>query len=335
MRRFAEGPPELAAEVRPRQAGRGGEIVDGERLGVTGVGEVLRPQEVPRGRMEDQGTRGRAGGRHGASVAARRRHASTGTPIPSGTMTLAGYDHLLAAGRRLQWDDAQVDLGPDADAWPALDPALTARVTALVAGFCVAEVAVATHLEPFGPAAGDPSAAACFALQAQDERRHARFFARVAREVLGVDPVAGVRDLAAPGVVTLFEADLPALAARLAAGDAELAEAVGLYHLVLEGIVFGIGQEALLETLTAADVLPGLRAGLTRVQADERWHVGLGVMCLQDAGGVAGAGDVAALAARAAAAWGADVATPGRVDRALAVHARRLAVLTRAAVVAR
>ncbi|UTI63657.1 hypothetical protein NBH00_20225 [Paraconexibacter antarcticus] len=250
-------------------------------------------------------------------------------------MTLAGYDHLLAAGRRLQWDDAAVDLRADAAAWPALDPALAARVTALVAGFCVAEVAVAAHLHPFGPAAGNPSAAACFALQAQDERRHARFFARAAAEVLGIDPDTGARAFAAPGVLALFETDLPALADRLAAGDAALPEAVGLYHLVLEGIVFAIGQEALLDTLTVAGVLPGVRDGLARVQGDERWHVGLGVMCLQDAGGTAEAGDVATLAARAAAAWGPDVATPERVERALAVHARRLTVLARAGAAAR
>ncbi len=56
-----------------------------------------------------------------------------------------------------------------------------------------------------------------------------------------------------------------------------LAAGVGLYHLVLEGIVFAAGQAALLERLERLGTLPALLDGATRVAADERWHVGLGV----------------------------------------------------------
>jgi ribonucleoside-diphosphate reductase beta chain len=246
-------------------------------------------------------------------------------------MTLAGFDHLLAAGQRLQWDAETLDLTADAAAWRAVPAAAAGRVRRLVAGFCVAEVAVAEHLEPFAPATADPRAQACFRLQQGDERRHARFFARVAREVVGLDPagadpVRGVRAVAPPEVVRLFDTDLPALAARLAAGAARLEEGVGLYHLVLEGIVFSIGQTALLDELDALGTLPTVRDGLARVQGDERWHVGLGVMCLQAAGASA---DVEALAARAATAWGPHVATSGRVAHALATHRRRTAMLER------
>ncbi|WP_354700553.1 hypothetical protein DSM112329_00832 [Paraconexibacter sp. AEG42_29] len=239
-------------------------------------------------------------------------------------MTLAGYDHLLAAARRLQWDDGAIDLTADAAAWPSVDAGARHRITELVAGFCVAERAVAEHLSPFAAAAGDRSLAAeCFAVQAGDERRHARFFDRVAREVVRHDPdAADDGGLVTAGLRALFEHDLPALARRLAGGDASLAEGVGLYHLVLEGIVFAIGQQALTDELEAAAVLTGTLEGVRRVQGDERWHVGLGVMCLQDAGLRT---DVGAAAERAAAAWGPDVATPQRVATVLAVHERRLA----------
>lgn len=243
-------------------------------------------------------------------------------------MTLAGYGHLLAAGQRLQWHAAGIDLSADARAWPQLAPAAADRIRRLVAGFCVAEVAVAAHLEPFVAAATDRQARACFRLQQGDEQRHARFFARVAREVVGLDPEAGARALAAPGIVRLFDTDLPALAQRLAAGTAVLDEAVGLYHLVLEGIVFAVGQAALLDELDAAGTLPGTREGVGRVQGDERWHVGLGVMCLQDAGARV---DVGPAAARAATAWGPELATPERVAHAVAGHRRRTALLARAA----
>jgi ribonucleoside-diphosphate reductase beta chain len=235
-------------------------------------------------------------------------------------VTLAGYDHLLTAAQRLQWDAEAIDLRPDAVAWPSLDPAARRRIGALIAGFRVAERAVAEHLAPFADAAGDdPVARECFLVQAGDERRHARFFTRVAAEVAGLE---GDDTLVAPALRALFEAELPALAARLARGDATLTEAVGLYHLVLEGIVFAVGQRALEDELRALAVLPGTLDGILRVQADERWHVGLGVMCLQDRGRSV---DVTAAAARAAIAWGPEIATPARVDAVLAVHGRRVA----------
>ena len=56
-----------------------------------------------------------------------------------------------------------------------------------------------------------------------------------------------------PEFLALFEVRLP-VAASSAPG-----EAVGLYHMVLEGVVFTAGQLALLDLLD--DRLPGLRSG--------------------------------------------------------------------------
>ncbi|MTD43947.1 ribonucleotide reductase [Conexibacter sp. W3-3-2] len=242
---------------------------------------------------------------------------------------LAGYQHLLFAGRRLQWDEAAIDLAPDARAVADLPTAVRARLDRLVAGFCVAETAVAQHLDPYvaRSAAVDPDAHACFALQQGDERRHARFFARVADEVLGLP--ADRRALAGPAIVGLFEDDLPRRAAALAADADAFGAAVGLYHLVLEGIVFAIGQDALLDELDAlGGALPGTRAGVARVQGDERWHVGLGVLHLRTLGAPV---DVTEPARRAAAAWGPGIATVARVDRVLRAHARRVGFVPAAA----
>ena len=49
VRRLAEGAAELAAEVCAREAGGAGEVVDAERLGVPGVGQVLGAQQVADG----------------------------------------------------------------------------------------------------------------------------------------------------------------------------------------------------------------------------------------------------------------------------------------------
>ena len=175
----------------------------------------------------------------------------------------ADYPHFLGLAERAQWDEARIDLRADAQAWPQV---ATPRLTELVAGFTVGEQGVAEHLHAFA----DGPAAACFEAQQRDERRHARFFARYAATIGMDDPRAHV----SPAFLELFEIRLPEAAAG-APG-----EAVGLYHMVLEGVVFTAGQLALLELVD--ERLPGLKLGAELVLRDERWHVGFGARCLAD-----------------------------------------------------
>ena len=248
-------------------------------------------------------------------------------------MFVAGYGHFLRTAASAQWDEAAVDLRPDAEAWPRLDPRLHERIARLVAGFCVAETAVATEILTFAAAAGDPDVAACFEAQAVDERRHARFFDRVAAEVAGVpgDSAAQRRTALSPRLedefLELFEERLPAVA-RALAGDAppgSLAAAVSLYHLVLEGVVFATGQLALARLLDGGE-LPGLRRGTELVLRDERWHIGLGARLLDDLGHAATDGAVERVLEEAetmAAAWG-DAIDPELGRSVLGLHRRRL-----------
>jgi ribonucleoside-diphosphate reductase beta chain len=238
---------------------------------------------------------------------------------------LAGYDHLLAAARRASWDAEAIALDRDAAAAARLTDCDRAQLTALVAGFCLAEHAVAEELAPYVRAAGemgdDPTARECFAAQARDEARHARFFERVAGEVLGLRlPAAG----APAAIASLFEQELPDAARALAADAAPdtMAAAVGLYHLVLEGIAFAVGQDAL-HGLATRTGLSGIADGVGRVQDDERWHVGLGVLHLQRLGSAV---DVSGPSLRALAAWGPTIATEERVARVLAAHRRRVQI---------
>jgi ribonucleoside-diphosphate reductase beta chain len=203
---------------------------------------------------------------------------------------IAGYQHFLRLASRIQWDAEAIDLSADAAAWPVDE-----RITGYVAGFLVGEEGVAEHLGAFLTADG---AQAVFDVQKRDEERHARFFQRYAEAVGMADPRSFVSDEFAE----LFEVRLPRAAA--AAG----VEAVGVYHMVLEGVVFTAGQYALLELVD--DRLPGLREGMELVLRDERWHVGFGTRCLADA-------DL-----RAAAVW-----APEHAQRVTANLHRRLAAI--------
>jgi ribonucleoside-diphosphate reductase beta chain len=233
---------------------------------------------------------------------------------------LAGYEHFARVAERLRWDDAGIDLDADAAAWPRLGPARRRRIEAFVAAFRLAEERVAVDLAPFVDAAPDPAMAECFRLQERDEERHSRFFARYEREVIPTrDPGAAVP---AP-VAALFEDRLRSTAAALADDGDRLGEAVALYHLVLEGVVFSAGQAALMAELEHGGP-PGLREGLGRVVADERWHIGFGARVVQDCG--LGDGEARALGsdgAEAVEAWGGLVPRERR-DAAVLLHERRL-----------
>jgi ribonucleoside-diphosphate reductase beta chain len=241
------------------------------------------------------------------------------------------YDSFVVLAESLQWDEATIDFAPDRQAWPALDAAGNARVLGLIAGFCIAESAVSGHLGSFQDAVSDDSVAAAFRAQARDEHRHARFFDRVAAEVVAVpgDDIAArqdvLRTLVSPDLVALFEERLPATARRLAEDHEGLTAAVGLYHMVLEGVVLLAGQNAMLDTLDRLPVgLPGVRRGVELVLRDERWHIGFGTRLVQGAGlGQDELEELLALGQAAAGAWG-DLVSPGAAERAVRIHRNRL-----------
>jgi ribonucleoside-diphosphate reductase beta chain len=239
---------------------------------------------------------------------------------------------------RLQWNAMAIDLAPDARAWPELPAERRERLTTLLAGFRVAEDAVAEDIAPFADVARKSELAShesllawVFYLQRRDEQRHAQFFDRVAAEVLalGGDTPAERREAArehAPrALLELFEERLPEIAGELAAGRTGLADGIGLYHMLLEGVVFEAGQHALLDDLED-DALPGVREGVARVERDERWHIGFGLRCLIEAKPSQDLlDDLLVRAEDAAEAWGDAIPAETR-ERAVRMCARRLSV---------
>ena len=243
---------------------------------------------------------------------------------------LATYSQIVA---KLQWEPGAIDLAPDAQAWTRLPDERRRRLTTLLAGFRVAEDAVAEHLTPFADRAEhvDTMMMWIFFLQRRDEDRHALFFDRVAAEVLRLpgdtpaERLAAAREHVPTGFLELFEKRLPAMAAELAAGRAGILDGIRLYHMVLEGAVFSAGQRALLDDLYDG-ALPGVREGVEHVERDERWHVGFGVRCLTEAQDPSLLlGPMLARATEAAAAWG-DAVPAATLEFAVDLCRRRLSV---------
>ncbi|MGE4424909.1 MAG: hypothetical protein AB7G37_00490 [Solirubrobacteraceae bacterium] len=190
---------------------------------------------------------------------------------------LPTYERLLAIAARGPWDPHAVDLSVDRDRIDAVAAGDRERLRGLVAGFVVAEDAVAEHLASFAPVAGDRGRAACLRAQGRDEDVHA---AATRRLWAAVGDDRDPADLVPDAFRVLFRERLPAVAAAVGHG-LPLADAVGLYHGLLEGVVFLAGQDALLDLADAHD-LPGTAGIIRRIQKDERWHVSLGMRALCD-----------------------------------------------------
>jgi ribonucleoside-diphosphate reductase beta chain len=255
------------------------------------------------------------------------------------------FSRLVA---RLPWNPGAIDLTQDARDWQALPTERRDRLLKLLAGFCVAEDAVAEHLAPYADAAREATLVSqeslmawVFFLQRRDEQRHAVLFDRIAAEVLELpgDSAAERRDAARAHVpaafLEVFEEQLPAMATELAAGRSGLDQAISLYHMLLEGVVFDAGQHALLDDL-ADGTLPGVREGIERTERDERWHVGFGLRCLiETQPSTELLADLLRRAAEAAAVWGDAVPATIRDDSARKVaHRLHVAQLTDTPVVA-
>ena len=244
---------------------------------------------------------------------------------------ITGYDHFVTLAESLQWDETDIDFSADREAWPQLTDAENTRVLGLIAGFVIAETAVSGELGSYQAAASDNSMEAAFRAQIRDEARHARFFDLVAAEVAcvpGDNPAArrdALRSLVSADLVDLFEQRLPATARRLAEDHGCLSAAVGLYHMVIEGVVLLAGQHAMLEALEGLSVkLPGVHKGSELVLRDERWHIGFGSRIVQRADiGSDEADMLLEQGETAAKVWG-DLITPDAIESAVRQHRRRL-----------
>lgn len=156
--------------------------------------------------------------------------------------------------------------------------------------FFFGEDEVADQLSPFIDAAPLEEQKYFLTTQQVDEARHAIFFSRFFKEVIG----AGGSDYGSVlksadgdltfGIKKVFEI-LDRVTGELRKGDhskPKLAQAVTLYHFVVEGTLAQTGQHFIADYLNELDVLPGFRSGMENVEKDEQRHIAFGVRLLAD-----------------------------------------------------
>ena len=200
------------------------------------------------------------------------------------------YDDLYARWERGNWQATEIDFSVDRRQWTESFSDLERRAALWnYSLFFWGEDAVADNLSPFIDAAPREEQKYFLATQQVDEARHAIFFKRFMREVcdVGDGTVAGGLDAIRPqltwGFVKTFELlDKHTAELRRDRSRTKLAQAVTMYHIVVEALLAQPGQHAITDYLTERDLLPGFRGGMHNVALDEQRHIGFGVKLLRD-----------------------------------------------------
>ena len=200
------------------------------------------------------------------------------------------YEDLYARWEKSNWRATEIDFSQDRVEWQERFTAHERRAALWnYAMFFHGEDAVADDLSPFIDAAPREEQKYFLATQQVDEARHAVFFNRFMHEVVerGEGTIASALEATRPeltwGFVKTFEMlDRVVDELRRDRSRTKLAQAVTMYHFVVEATLAQPGQHFISDYLEQRDLLPGFRAGMRNVALDEQRHIGFGVKLLHD-----------------------------------------------------
>jgi len=200
------------------------------------------------------------------------------------------YEDLYRRWEQSNWRATEIDFSVDRVEWQERFTAFE-RTAALwnYAMFFHGEDTVADDLAPFIDAAPREEQKYFLATQQVDEARHAVFFNRFMHEVVerGDGTIAGALEATRPeltwGFVKTFAMlDRVVDELRRDRSRTKLAQAVTMYHFVVEATLAQPGQHFISDYLNERDLLPGFRAGMHNVALDEQRHIAFGVKLLRD-----------------------------------------------------
>ena len=200
------------------------------------------------------------------------------------------YEDLYRRWEGGNWQATALDFTRDAEQWQADFTELERK--AAYWNYCLffwGEDAVTDGLSPYIEAAPLEEQKYFLATQQVDEARHAVFFNRFMKEVVGVggdrvsDGLQAIKPELTWGFNKIFDR-LVTMSDELRRDPSipKLAAAVTLYHVVIEATLAQPGQHFITGYLSDRDLLPAFREGMENVAADEQRHIGFGVKLLSD-----------------------------------------------------
>ncbi|MFI5028575.1 MAG: ribonucleotide-diphosphate reductase subunit beta [Solirubrobacterales bacterium] len=199
------------------------------------------------------------------------------------------YEDLYRRWEGGNWSAYDIDFSEDRNGWQALSDMQRRSAMWIYSMFFYGEDRVTDTLAPFITAAPTEEQAYFLATQQVDEARHAIFFHRFCKEVIGV----GGESLQATLSSTLSQLNwgyrgvfdrLDRMAEELRKDRSlpKYAQAITLYHLIVEGSLAQPGQHFIEDFFAAEDTMPGFSGGMANVSRDEQRHIGFGVKVLSE-----------------------------------------------------
>jgi ribonucleotide reductase beta subunit family protein with ferritin-like domain len=199
------------------------------------------------------------------------------------------YEDLYRRWEQGNWSAYDIDFSEDRTGWEGLSDIQRRSAMWIYSMFFYGEDRVADTLAPYITAAPSEEQAYFLATQQVDEVRHAVFFHRFFREVIGVGGESIQSTLASTlpqlnwGYRGIFDRlDLMAEELRKDRSLPKYAQAITLYHLIVEGSLAQPGQHFIEDFFASEATMPGFSAGMANVSRDEQRHIGFGVKVLSE-----------------------------------------------------
>jgi 1,2-phenylacetyl-CoA epoxidase catalytic subunit len=198
------------------------------------------------------------------------------------------YEDLYRRWEQSNWSAYDIDLSEDPNGWAALTEIQRRSALWTYSMFLYGEDSVADNLSPYIDAAPKEEQKYFLATQQVDEARHAVFFHRFFKEVIGAgDSIAETLAYTQPqlgwGYRNVFDRlDRMADDLRRDRSLPNFARAIALYHMVVEATLAQPGQHFIEDYFAKAGTMPGFSAGMANVSRDEQRHIGFGVKVLAE-----------------------------------------------------
>jgi hypothetical protein len=199
------------------------------------------------------------------------------------------YEDLYHRWEQGNWSAYDIDFSGDKAGWDGLTDIQRRSAMWIYSMFFYGEDRVADTLSPYVTAAPTEEQSYFLSTQQVDEVRHSVFFHRFFKEVIGVGGDSIQQTLASTlpqlnwGYRGIFDRlDLMAEELRKDRSLPKYAQAITLYHLIVEGSLAQPGQHFIEDFFASEETMPGFSSGIANVSRDEQRHIGFGVKVLSE-----------------------------------------------------
>ena len=198
------------------------------------------------------------------------------------------YTDLYRRWEQNNWSAMDLDFSRDKEGWDGLSEIQRKSALWIYSMFFFGEDSVTDNLSPYIDAAPLEEQKYFLATQQVDEARHAIFFHRFFSEVIGAgDDIAATLAFTEQhlgwGYRQVFNRlDRMAEELRRDRSLPKFAQAITLYHLVVEAAMAQPGQHFIEDFFVREGTMPGFSAGMEHVSRDEQRHIGFGVKVLSE-----------------------------------------------------